>query len=173
MAWAYVETPCTNCTTGKCTGCPSSRCVSNQPGWSDNFTVRNLNDNKPICPFGGVGNAVVPVATWIPSAASVAAMVSYHLNVTTVGYDGIYIDDYMSSYYSAWQTYIQVSLEAYCTTWHGRVWHPRAVALRALCVARQVWCGVLVCVCPLGCCSQAHACGVLVCADLLVCASLA
>ena len=145
MAWAYVETPCTNCTTGKCTGCPSSRCVSNQPGWSDNFTVRNLNDNKPICPFGGVGNAVVPVATWIPSAASVAAMVSYHLNVTTVGYDGIYIDDYMSSYYSAWQTYIQVSSR-------GVLYHlartclasaRSSVARTVCCAAGVVWCARL------------------------------
>ena len=51
---------------------------------------------------------VVPVATWIPSQGSVDAMVRYHTDHTIQGYDGIYIDDYMSSYYSAWQTYIEV-----------------------------------------------------------------
>lgn len=104
MGWAYVSQPCTNCTGTKCSGCPSARCVDTldadgKPYWNANFTVRNLNDNRPICPFGGLNNAVVPVATWIPNVESVAAMVKFHEERTLIGYDGIYIDDYMTSYY--------------------------------------------------------------------------
>lgn len=42
---------------------------------------------------------MVPVATWIPNVESVAAMVKFHEERTLIGYDGIYIDDYMTSYY--------------------------------------------------------------------------
>ena len=113
FAWAYVTAPCTNCTGSKCSGCPSSRCVDRldaqgQPYWNANWTVRNLNDNRPICPFGGTHHEVVPVAAWIPSEASVAAMVRFHAEHTVVGYDGIYVDDFHSSFYAPWATYTEV-----------------------------------------------------------------
>lgn len=106
MGWVYVSAPCTNCTGNRCSGCPGWRCVdrvdaSGKSYWNPNFTVRNLHDGKPICPFGGLNHEVDPVATWIPTKESVKAMVMYTKDHTVVKYDGIYVDDYRSSYYGA------------------------------------------------------------------------
>lgn len=105
MGWAYVSQPCTNCTTSKtqrCVGCPSSRCVDTvddvgKPYWNESWNLRNLHDNRPICPYGGLNNKVDPVAAWIPQADSVSAMVRFHVEKTLVGYDGIYIDGEITS----------------------------------------------------------------------------
>ena len=75
---------------------PGSRCVdrldaSGQRYWKDEYNVHSLEDGKAICPFKGLGRYPDPVAAWIPSEASVDAMVRYHKEVTSVGYDGIYI----------------------------------------------------------------------------------
>ena len=59
------------------------------------YNVRNLHDNRPICPFRHVGHAVEggahyhPIAAWIPSRDSVDAMVRFHSEVTILNYDGI------------------------------------------------------------------------------------
>eukprot|EP00040_Diaphanoeca_grandis_P039774 m.260109 g.260109 ORF g.260109 m.260109 type:complete len:417 (+) comp39228_c0_seq1:100-1350(+) len=113
MGWAYVKQPCTNCTGPKCSGCPGARCVDRldthgQPYWNDSFNVQNLHDGKAICPFGGFDSTVTPVAAWIPHKDSVDAMVRFHTEVTLPGYDGLYIDDFFTSYYAAWQTYIEL-----------------------------------------------------------------
>ena len=110
MGWVYVSAPCANCTGNRCSGCPGLRCIdrvdtTGKSYWNLNFTVRNLHDGRPICPFGGLNNEVTPVATWIPSKESVEAMVRYHKDHTVVGYDGIYVDDYRSSYYGAFLVY--------------------------------------------------------------------
>jgi hypothetical protein len=113
MGWAYVSQPCTNCTGSKCSGCPNSRCVdtvdaSGAPYWNETWNVRNLHDGRPICPFGGLHNPIDPVAAWIPQRESVEAMVRFHKEKTVVGYDGIYIDDFFSSFYAKWSTYIEL-----------------------------------------------------------------
>ena len=113
MSWAYVSQPCTNCTGAGCSGCPGGRCVdrndaAGKPYWNASWNVRNLHDGRPICPFGGLHHKVVPVAAWIPQKESVEAMVRFHAEVTVQGYDGLYLDDYMSSFYGPWQTYIEL-----------------------------------------------------------------
>ena len=116
MSWAYVSQPCTNCTGAKCSGCPGGRCVdtldkAGKPYWNESYNVRNLYDGRPICPFGGLHNPrgeVTPVAAWIPNREGVEAMVRFHTEVTLQGYDGIYVDDYMTSFYGAWLTYIEL-----------------------------------------------------------------
>ena len=110
MGWVYISAPCTNCTGNRCSGCPGLRCIdrvdaTGKSYWNLNFTVRNLHDGKPICPFGGLNHEVTPVATWIPTKESVEAMVRYHKDYTVVGYDGIYVDDYRSSYYGVFAIY--------------------------------------------------------------------
>jgi hypothetical protein len=94
MGWAYVQTPCTNCTGPKCSGCPGSRCVdrldsAGRPYWNSSYNVRNRHDGKAICPFGHLHSAVTPVAAWIPTRESVDAMVRFHSEVTLLGYDGV------------------------------------------------------------------------------------
>ena len=115
MSWAYVTQPCSNCSRGgdaKCTGCPGSRCVdrndaAGKPYWNSSWNVVNLRDGRAVCPFGGLGHAVVPVAAWIPSEASASAMARFHAEVTAEGYDGLYVDDYMPAFYPKWAQYTQ------------------------------------------------------------------
>jgi len=112
MSCAYVSAPCTNCTGAKCSGCPGGRCVdrpdaSGKSYWDANFTVRSLHDRRPICPFGGLHNKVVPVAAWIPTKESVEAMVRYYNEHTSVGHDGIYVDDFQSTFYGPWASYVE------------------------------------------------------------------
>eukprot|EP00041_Stephanoeca_diplocostata_P011015 m.177753 g.177753 ORF g.177753 m.177753 type:complete len:405 (+) comp18380_c0_seq3:414-1628(+) len=112
MSWVYTSQPCTNCTGATCTGCPSSRCIdttdsSGKSYWNHSWNVQNLHDGKAVCPFGGLRHEVTPVATWIPQKNSVEAMARFHVEKTVVGYDGIYVDDFMPTYYGAWETYIE------------------------------------------------------------------
>ena len=115
MSWAYVTQPCSNCSLdggAKCSGCPGSRCVdvrdaAGKPYWNSSWNVANLRDGRAVCPFGGLGHAVVPVAAWIPSEASASAMARFHAEVTAEGFDGLYVDDFMPAFYPKWAQYAQ------------------------------------------------------------------
>eukprot|EP01048_Picozoa_sp_COSAG05_P008888 COSAG05_NODE_700_length_7863_cov_8.211618_2_plen_287_part_00 len=75
--------------------------------------MRNLHDGKPICPFRGLGHDVGggphyhPIAAWVPAEDSIAAMVRFHKEVTMVGMDGLYIDDFKDSFYEPWAEYVE------------------------------------------------------------------
>ena len=47
------------------------------------------------------------MAAWIPTKESVEAMVRYHKEHTSVGYDGIYVDDFQSTFYGPWASYVE------------------------------------------------------------------
>ena len=47
------------------------------------------------------------MAAWVPQEESVEAMARFHVERTTVGYDGVYVDDYMPAFYEAWAYYVQ------------------------------------------------------------------